>query len=376
MSLTNKKLSGYLIKESIGEGAFGTVNRSIHFKTANTVALKIVKREVVCSVADNGSNQFQNELTIWEKLSHPHVISLIHVFQTFHEFGIVTEYAPLGDLKKLIRSGDYISSEQSALLFTQVALAIAYLHQRDLCHRDIKADNVLMFSKNFCKLCDFGFCTESRKDKQQTKFCGTLTYLAPEILRTYNEITGKCSYDGKQTDIWSLGVLLYLMISKKLPFTGHSESMIETNIMNGYYSEIEVALPNVNILMKGLLCNDPLMRYTSEDVLKSNWLKKTIQWPLLVKKENNLLELNMIKAKKHLRETEHMIDEVRNENNLRSEEGAVLRLITTKLLNDQLIELINDFVLENFKEEQIPKKKKDDKSVFKRLKKRLSRKSY
>ena len=372
MSFTKKKLSSYLIKESIGEGAFGTVSRGIHVKTAQTVALKIVKREVMCCVAENGSNQFQNELLIWEKLSHPHIISLIQIFQTFHEFGIVTEFAPQGDLKKLIRSGDSISLERSAFLFVQVTLAIAYLHDRDLCHRDIKADNVLMFSKNYCKLCDFGFCTESRKDKKQTTFCGTLTYLAPEILKTYDKMSGKCRYDGKQTDVWSLGVLLYLLITKKLPFTGHSEAHIEENIIKGNYPQLEGVTSKVNTLIRGLLCDDPNMRHTSENVLSNRWLKEKTNWPLLMKEESGLSELNMFKAKRDLRETGHTAEGA--DDNLTSEDGGIMRLTATKLLNEQLSQIIENFAMEDTKEEQSGKKHKEG-NVLQKLKKRLSRKS-
>ena len=372
MSLINKKLGGYLIKDSIGEGAFGTVNRSIHVKTANIVAVKVVKREVMCSVADNGSNQFQNELLIWERVSHPHIISLLHVFQTFHEFGIVTEFASHGDLRKYLHSDDNIPLEQSALLFAQVTMAVAYLHSRNLCHRDIKADNILMFSQNHCKLCDFGFCTESRKDKQQTKLCGTLTYLAPEILSTYDEVSGKCKYDGKRSDVWSLGVLLYLLITKTLPFTGHSETMIEMNIIKGEYPKLENVLSTIKMLMRGMLCSDPLLRYTSEDVLGSKWMKETTNWPLLEEKENNLFEVNLYKAKKHLREIGQVVDEVEYEN-VRSEEGATLRLTTTKLMNEQMDVLIDNFVKENVNIDENIRKKED--GALRKLKKRLSRKS-
>ena len=373
MSLNKKKISGYLVKETIGEGAFGTVNRGIHVKTAHTVALKIVKREVLCSVADNGSNQFQNELLIWEKLSHPHIISLIYIFETFHEFGIVTEFAPHGDLKKFIRSGVPIPLEQSVFLFVQVTLAIAYLHARDLCHRDIKADNVLLFGKHYCKLCDFGFCTESRKDKQQSKFCGTLTYLAPEILKTYDKISGKSQYDGKQTDIWSLGVLFYFLITKKLPFTGHSEELLEENIIHGNYPQLEGVSSNVSTLLRGLLCDDPKMRYTSENVLDNLWLKEITNWPLLMKEESGLLELNMFKAKRDLRETGLKAGEG-VDNNLRSEDGGILRLLARNLLNTQLSQIIENFVIVNTKEEQ-PEKIHKEGSVLQKLKKRLSRNS-
>ena len=373
MSHTKMKLCEYLVKESIGEGAFGTVSRGIHVKTAQTVALKIVKREDLCSVAENGSNQFQNELLIWEKLSHPHIISLIHVFQTFHEFGIVTEYAPHGDLKKLIRSGVPIPVEKSAFLFVQVTLAIEYLHNRDLCHRDIKADNVLMFSKNLCKLCDFGFCTESRKDKQQTKFCGTLTYLAPEILNSFDKTSGKCRYDGKKTDVWSLGVLLYLLIAKKLPFTGHSEAHIEDNIIMGYYPKLEAVPSNVNVLIRGMLCDDPKRRHTSENVLNNKWLIETTNWPRLLQEESGMLELNTLKAKRVLRGIGNISSEGDNKN-MRSEESEIMRLTTTKLLNEQLCQIIDKFVTDNIKEEESAKMHKEG-NVLQKLKKRLSRKS-
>ena len=368
----NERLGGYQLRESIGEGAFGMVRKSIHIQTAHTVAMKIIKREVMCSVAGNGSNQFQNELLIWETLSHPHIIFLLHIFETFHEFGIVTEFAPLGDLKKLIKEGNPVALSISAFLFAQVALAVAYLHKRDLCHRDIKADNVLMFSYNHCKLCDFGFCTESRKNKQQTKFCGTVTYLAPEILRTYDETTGKCLYDGKQTDVWALGVLLYLIISKELPFIGHSQDQIEENILNGCYLELEKVPPNVNSLLKRMLCGNPTTRCTSEEVLDDEWLKETTKWPMLETCEGDVIERSLAKAKKGMREIGKEYNDADN-HNVRSEEGGVLRIGMTEHLNQTLNLMIDEFVINNMTPEFNEKK---ETSVFKKIKKRLSRKSY
>lgn len=135
------------------------------------------------------------------------------------------EYASKGNLFYLIRKEKYLSEDTAFYFFIQVCSGIYYMHKQGLIHRDIKPENILIKEGNIIKICDFGWCVQSDANQQRNTFCGTLEYMAPEMIQN--------KAHNHTLDIWSLGILLYELVHGRAPFTGVHPREIQEKIMRG-----------------------------------------------------------------------------------------------------------------------------------------------
>jgi serine/threonine protein kinase len=143
--------------------------------------------------------------------------------------------------------------------------AVSYIHSRNICHRDIKLENILLDDQHNVKLCDFGFCCTQSPNVLLTSHCGSLFYAAPEIV-------GNEEYDGKKTDIWAMGVVLYAMCSGNMPWSSGDVIHLFAEIQND-----DVAIPYffslaLTRLIAGMLDRSPDKRFRIEDVARSDWI--------------------------------------------------------------------------------------------------------
>ena len=222
--------SNYKVERLLGEGSFGKAFLCTNQSTNITC---VIKQIVIEGMSQKEQQDVINEATILGKLDHPNIIKLFEAFESKvpkHTLNIVTEYADGGDLSEKIKSQNNKPFTESDILdyFTQICLALKHIHEKKIIHRDLKSGNVFLMQSGLVKLGDFGIAKnfQNTMDKAKT-MVGTPYYLSPEILENK-------PYDAK-SDIWSLGVLLYEMMTFKMPFNANSLPMLSVKIMRGNY---------------------------------------------------------------------------------------------------------------------------------------------
>ena len=173
-------LEYYQFIKLIGKGAFGAVTLAIHKLTGKHVAIKSIEKD--CLKDEFSRKKVIREITILKKIRHSNIIRLLEVFQSEKHVLIVMEYADKGDLLHYIKSKKKIPEEEAKLIFKQIVYGLAHLHSRNVLHRDIKPDNILLDSEGGIKICDFGVSKVVNKNEYINDQCGTPAYIAPEII--------------------------------------------------------------------------------------------------------------------------------------------------------------------------------------------------
>ena len=257
-----------IFPRQLGSGSFGRVFLVSHNETKKQYALKeIDKRKLLVSYGK--CDIIYNEINIHSKLDHENIIKLYNVHEDKDTIYIIMEYAEYGNLFELIKKEKNGFSEYKAFeYFIQVVNAVYYLHNNNIIHRDIKPENILIGDNNKIKLCDFGWAKELTLENRST-FCGTVEYMAPEIVENENYDYG--------VDIWSLGILLYELLYGHSPFKANNTKNVILNIKS---HELTYDDKNKNIsnsckdLIKKLLNNNPQKRYKIKDILEHPFIKK------------------------------------------------------------------------------------------------------
>ena len=277
-----KKSFGYLnffdyyeMLDNLGEGIFGSVKLGVEKKTNQRVAIKIIKKN---KAKETDIELVRNEIDIMKLCYHPYVVHLLDHFENGEYIFIVMEYIKGGSLTDYMKSKNFNFTERRAAeLIYQLAKGIKYLHKYGIIHRDLKPDNIMLTDasdKGNIKIMDFGLSKILGKKEKSTDGFGTLTFVSPEVLirKPYN----------KEVDIWSLGVILYLMLSGDLPFDDpeDDEQKIAKSIV---YKEVKFPPEKfgkrskaVIELIKGCLTKDPKSRIKIDEILKGEWMKQQL----------------------------------------------------------------------------------------------------
>lgn len=216
----------YQVLNLLGKGGFGEVKKVIHRLTGDIRAMKIIKRD---SVDETYLNNLNNEIKILKILDHPNIVNLYEIYQDNKNIYLITEYLEGGELFDLILKTKHFNENIAAKIMKQVLSAVAYCHNKNIVHRDLKPENLLLCQKDSfeIKVIDFGLSRTFVPDKNMYSKMGTPFYIAPEVLKKkYNE---KC-------DIWSCGVILYILLSGNPPFNGKNDQAIFDSIALGYVS--------------------------------------------------------------------------------------------------------------------------------------------
>ena len=199
--------------KSIGSGTFGSVWKVRNKKTNEINAIKVINKEYI--IKQNMTEQIKKEIEIMSKLNHPHIIKLYSHFEDNENFFLIMEYASRGQLYSFIKKQKKLNQISSKQYIKEIISAVKYLHSLNppIIHRDIKPENILIDQNGNCKLGDFGLAKyENEKNiNEEDNYCGTLEYLAPETLN--NNLK-----QGKGVDIWSIGILLFEMLTGRPPF--------------------------------------------------------------------------------------------------------------------------------------------------------------
>jgi serine/threonine protein kinase len=215
-----KSVGSYTLGRIIGEGTFGKVRLGTHRLTGTKVAIKQVPKSHSASLT--------REIHHYRRLHHPNVMQLYEVLATESYIWMVTELCPGGELYDYLVERGVMPEPEARRIFGQLCLAVAYVHDRGIVHRDLKLENVLLDERCNVKVGDFGFTREYEAKKLMETFCGTTGYAAPEML------AGR-KYTGEEVDIWSLGVILYALLCGALPFDDDDDNVMKDKIMKGDY---------------------------------------------------------------------------------------------------------------------------------------------
>jgi len=274
MIFSNKSsLDDYIIGKQIGQGAYAVVRVGLHKPTNKKVAMKIYKKYKLLD--PNRRKSVKREIKLMEKMKHPHIIRLYEVIDTDKYVILVMEYVGGGSLHGYLKSKPKrrLEEHEARRIFRQVLEGIKYCHSRCITHRDIKLENLLLDDKLNIKIIDFGFSTCIPNDKKIKIFCGTPSYMAPEIV-------AKTEYCGPPADIWALGVLLFTILSGSFPYRGDTDkelyrkiSRAEYKLPSEVYSSLSVEAIN---LIKKLFAIDANKRLTAKEVLNDPWLQEAI----------------------------------------------------------------------------------------------------
>ena len=260
----------YLKTKMLGSGAFGEVWLVHHRDLDRDFAMKIIKKR---KNKKNDEREILNEIEILKKLDHPKILKVVDFYSTLKKYYIITEYCPEGELfNEIIKVGKF-DEGQAAFIINQILKAITYCHKMNIIHRDIKPENIMITNreKNGClqvKLIDFGTAKIFEKGHQENKYVGSSYYMAPEIIkRKYDE---KC-------DLWSIGVIMYILLTGRPPFDGNDDDEILENVKKGVYDTYSYPYPLLSShskdLINKLLQYDPKKRISADQAIEHPWFK-------------------------------------------------------------------------------------------------------
>ena len=265
----------YEMLDDLGEGIFGSVKLGVEKKTKERVAIKIIKKN---KTKPSDIELVRTEIDVMKLCHHPNVVHLLDHFENAEYIFIVMEYIRGGRLTDYMKEKKYnFTEKRAAEIIYQIALGVKYLHKYGIIHRDLKPDNIMLTEasdKGQIKIMDFGLSKILGKKEKTVDGFGTLTFVSPEVLirKPYN----------KEIDIWSIGVILYLLLSGDLPFDDEDddEQKIAKSIV---FNEVEFPQKKfgnkskeVIDLIKGCLTKDPKNRIKVDEILKSEWIQSQI----------------------------------------------------------------------------------------------------
>lgn len=256
----------YNFGKNLGSGSFGTVRQAVHKQTGQTRAVKILKKN------EQDEEKLFLEVDILAKLSHPNIMQIYEFYDDQTNFYIISEFCPGGELFDTISEKGVFSESEAAHLMKQMLSAVCYSHQNNVVHRDLKPENILLDDKTddpVIKLIDWGGARYFSRNKKMTKISGTPYYIAPEVL---NEV-----YDEK-CDIWSCGVILYILLCGYPPFNGDTDTDIMKAVKKGKFDYPVEEWGSISKEAKDLVSNmlkyDPKNRFSALECLSHPWIKK------------------------------------------------------------------------------------------------------
>lgn len=258
------RIGPYQLKQELGHGAFSVVYLAVHMETRQEYACKVIKSE---KLADAKSMlHFENEIRVLHQMRHPNIVQFLDVRKDDAHFYVFLEYCPNGELFNYIIEKRFLGEPEAKVLMKQFLKGLTYIHRVGAVHRDLKPENLLLDSTGMVKVSDFGFARYIPPDNLMSTSCGSTGYASPECL------SGK-KYDGIKSDMWSVGVILYAMVTGQLPWTGKNHADVCKQIEKAEYKIPNYLSEPLKELIKSLINLNPDQRWTCEEVLESEWLK-------------------------------------------------------------------------------------------------------
>ncbi|XP_075426118.1 serine/threonine-protein kinase MARK2 isoform X6 [Ascaphus truei] len=255
-------IGNYRLLKTIGKGNFAKVKLARHVLTGKEVAVKIIDKTQLNS---SSLQKLFREVRIMKVLNHPNIVKLFEVIETEKTLYLVMEYASGGEVFDYLVAHGRMKEKEARAKFRQIVSAVQYCHQKLIVHRDLKAENLLLDSDMNIKIADFGFSNEFTFGNKLDTFCGSPPYAAPELFQ------GK-KYDGPEVDVWSLGVILYTLVSGSLPFDGQNLKELRERVLRGKYRIPFYMSTDCENLLKKFLILNPSKRGTLEQIMRDRWM--------------------------------------------------------------------------------------------------------
>lgn len=263
----------------VGQGAFGKVFQVQKLETQEIFAMKVMRKDKI--MEKNQGDYMKAERDILTKIVHPFIVQLRYSFQTKSKLYLILDFINGGHLFfQLYRQGTF--SEELARVYTaEIIAAVAHLHNNGIIHRDLKPENILLDAEGHVKLTDFGLAKEIDDSKPTNSMCGTVEYMAPEIVLAKGH--------GKAADWWSVGILLYEMLTGQPPFTHNNRQKLQQKIVKDKIKLPPYLSSEAHSLLKALLQKEPSKRLGigvngSDDIKQHKWFK-SINWRKLEARE-------------------------------------------------------------------------------------------
>lgn len=257
----------YELGRLLGQGTFAKVYYAKNIYTNQAVAIKVIEKDKVMKIGL--IDQTKREVSVMRLVRHPNVIQLYEVMATKTKIYYVMEYAKGGELFKKVARGK-IKEERARSYFQQLISAIDFCHSRGVYHRDLKPENLILDENGALKVSDFGLSALNackHQDGLLHTTCGTPAYVAPEVIC-------KEGYDGAKADIWSCGVILFVLLAGYLPFHDMNLMAMYKKIVKADYKFPAWFSSDVKKLLKKILDPNPKTRYSIADILENPWFKK------------------------------------------------------------------------------------------------------
>ncbi|XP_023206449.1 MAP/microtubule affinity-regulating kinase 4-like isoform X2 [Xiphophorus maculatus] len=255
-------IGNYRLLKTIGKGNFAKVKLARHILTGREVAIKIIDKT---QLNPTSLQKLFREVRIMKTLNHPNIVQLFEVIETEKTLYLVMEYASGGEVFDYLVAHGRMKEKEARAKFRQIVSAVHYCHQKNIVHRDLKAENLLLDADSNIKIADFGFSNEFTEGNKLDTFCGSPPYAAPELFQ------GK-KYDGPEVDIWSLGVILYTLVSGSLPFDGQNLKELRERVLRGKYRVPFYMSTDCEGILRRFLVLNPAKRCSLEQIMKDKWI--------------------------------------------------------------------------------------------------------
>ncbi|PPD75698.1 hypothetical protein GOBAR_DD27386 [Gossypium barbadense] len=281
----------YELGRMLGHGTFAKVYHARNLQTGKSVAMKVVGKEKVIRVGM--MEQIKREISVMKMVKHPNIVELHEVMASKSKIYFAMELVRGGELFSKIAKGR-LNEDLARVYFQQLVSVIDFCHSRGVYHRDLKPENLLLDEDGCLKVTDFGLSAFSEHLKQDGLLhttCGTPAYVAPEVI-------GKNGYDGAKADLWSCGVILYVLLAGFLPFQDDNMVAMYRKIYRGDFKCPPWFSPEARRLITKLLDPNPNTRITTSKVMDSSWFKKSIPKTIRTKEELEFEAFNGEKSSK------------------------------------------------------------------------------
>lgn len=259
-----KKVGKYELGKTLGSGSFSKVKLGVDDQ-GKQYAVKMIEKEQL--VREQMEEQLKREISVMKLLNHPHIVRLYDVLQTQNHIYLALELVTGGELFDRLLQAKFFNEDTARRYFQQMIIALHFCHKHGVAHRDLKPENILLDDKDNIKITDFGLANLQRPGMLMRTVCGTPNYVAPEVLK-------ETGYNGLQADVWSCGVMLFVMLSGCLPFDDPVLEELFKKVQRGEFQMSSKISPGARDLISQMMVVDCNKRMTLEGVIKHPWFQK------------------------------------------------------------------------------------------------------